>query len=636
MSSIESLLQQQAAAALSAAFSQEISAESVALQSTDSKFEGDFTIVVFPFVKLLGQKPNIIAEALGKALVDNPAVPVTRFNVVGGFCNLVLSDAYWLDFAAAQATTPPQDAAPNGKTIVVEYASPNTNKPLHLGHVRNILLGYSSANIFRAAGYSVKKVQIINDRGIHICKSMLAWQLFGNGETPSSSGIKGDHLVGNYYVLFEQKFQEEYKAWQQSNEADNAFQTWWSKQDEKAKKKFAPDITDTQLRAHFFKEVYKNTYFNQQSSLGAQAKQMLQDWEDGKAEVVALWETMNSWVYAGFDATYARMGVNFDKLYYESQTYLKGKALIEDDLQKSDSIFYRKDDGSVWIDLTSAKLDHKAVLRSDGTSMYITQDLGTAKERFADFDMDKMIYVVGNEQEYHFQVLFEILRRLGFKFSKDCYHLSYGMVNLPEGKMKSREGTVVDADDLMEELFSAVAESSQERNTLEDLSADEQKRIKEQVAQAALKYFMLRVEAAKNMIFDPKESIDLQGQTGPYIQNAYVRTQGVERRLAAAALPAASAPLADYSPQPQEKEVLRLLHSLRHVIQKAADTHNPAELANYLYNLARAFHKFYNDLKIIDLQQVALSHFRVSISRACAHTLAYVGALLGIEMPERM
>ncbi len=632
---IETILQAQAAAALSAAFGQEISADMVALQTTDAKFEGDFTIVVFPFVKMLGQKPNVIAESLGKALTENANVPVIRYNVVGGFCNLVLSDDYWLQFAAASAQEAPKNAQSKQKTIVVEYASPNTNKPLHLGHVRNILLGYSTANILEAAGYSVKKVQIVNDRGIHICKSMLAWQKFGEGETPESSKIKGDHLVGKYYVRFEQEFQAEYKAWQETSAATTALYEWRSSNYEKIHKKLAPDNAEEQINTHFFKEVFKNTYFNTRSPLGAEAKQMLQDWEEGKTAVVELWRMMNGWVYEGFGKTYERMGVNFDKLYYESETYLHGKSLIEENLQKSDSIFYKKEDGSIWIDLSSAKLDHKAVLRSDGTSMYITQDLGTAKLRFDDFDMDKMIYVVGNEQEYHFQVLFEILRRLGFKFSKDCYHLSYGMVHLPEGRMKSREGTVVDADDLMKLLYHSVCESSLERNTLADLSEAEQAKIKEQVAQAALKFFMLKVEAVKNMVFDPKESIDLQGHTGPYIQNAYVRTQGVERRLANADLPA-RAPLADYSPQAQEKELLRLLHALPSIIQKAADTQNPAELANYMYNLARAFHRFYNDLKIIDAQNAPLTYFRIDIVRATAHTLRYVGDILGIEMPERM
>jgi arginyl-tRNA synthetase len=649
------LLQTKVAEVIATLYGIQMPSEEVQIAMPDPKFEGDFTIVVFPLVKALRQKPQEIAQRVGEALLVAAPELVRRFNVVAGYCNVLLADAYWLEYLKTSDKTDLAAMPNNGKTVVVEYASPNTNKPLHLGHVRNNLLGFSTAQILTAAGYNVKKVQIVNDRGIHICKSMLAWQLYGAGETPQTSGMKGDHLVGKYYVMFEQKFQEEYKSWQATEAGKALFSAWidggdtrlktekmLQKAAQQAAKKAGeaveenPTVADADFEKYYFKEVYKNTYFNTHSTLGLQAKTMLSDWEDGKKEVLELWRMMNGWVYAGFDATYTKMGVNFDKLYYESETYLVGKELVENSLKSANSIFYQEADGSVWIDLSDAKLDKKAVLRGDGTSMYITQDLGTALLRSQDFDMDKMIYVVGNEQEYHFQVLFEILRRLGYKFSADCFHLSYGMVNLTTGRMKSREGTVVDADDLIDELIAAVKESSKERNTLEGSSAEEQAQIWNDVALAALKFYILKVEPAKTMIFDPTQSIDLQGQTGPYIQNAHVRTCGVNRKLAQSNI-ALTGEFGKHEILAQEKEVLQLLHALPDTIAKAAETYNPAELANYLYNLARAYHKFYNDLKIIDPTQAAdTTQFRLTLSRNVAKTLRYAGELLGMTMPEKM
>jgi arginyl-tRNA synthetase len=655
MQLLQTILQEKAAAVIANLYNVQLAAADVQISSTDPKFEGDFTVVLFPLVKQLRQKPQEIAQKVGEALLAAAPELIAAFNVVAGYCNVVFTDTSWLNYLKNSQNVAFAPLADKQKTVVVEYASPNTNKPLHLGHVRNNLLGYATAEILKAAGYSVKKVQIVNDRGIHICKSMLTWQLFGNGETPQTRGIKGDHLVGEYYVLFEQKFQDEYKAWQSSETAQNLFATWLTtgdtrektektliKAQQQAAKKAGEDetvvtsIEEADFAKYYFKEVYKNTYFNQYSALGGQAKQMLNDWEDGKEEVIALWNMMNGWVYEGFDVTYKRLGVDFDKLYYESNTYLKGKALVEDNLKAENSIFYQEADGSVWIDLSDAKLDKKAVLRGDGTSMYITQDLGTALLRFEDFDMDKMIYVVGNEQEYHFQVLFEILKRLGYKFSAACYHLSYGMVNLTTGRMKSREGTVVDADDLIQDLITAVEANSAERNSLDGLTAEENAKICYEVALAALKFYILKVEPSKTMIFDPTQSIDLQGQTGPYIQNAHVRTCGVARKLAQSGF-VASADFATHTLAAQEKEVLQLLHALPTVIEKAAETYNPAEVGNYLYSLARAYHKFYNDLKIIDLSQPqATTNFRVALSQQVQKTLRYAGGLLGIAMPEKM
>jgi len=613
------------------------------INQTPKNFEGQLSVLVFPFVRAARKKPEQVAEEVGQYLLEN-CPEIAAFNVAKGFCNLEIADLYWQELLADLLSNPTygQGAAKESE-ILVEYSSPNTNKPLHLGHVRNNLLGYSTAELLKFAGYSVKKVQIINDRGIHICKSMLAWQLFGEGETPESSGLKGDHLVGKYYVRFEQAFQAEYKTWQASEAGQAAFAQFLA--DEKKYKKAVKELTkkskdkktapaEEALQAYFFKSVYKNSYFNQSSELGQKAKAMLQAWEAGNAEVQALWEKMNNWVYAGFASTYKRMGVDFDKNYYESNTYLKGKELVENNLKSDSPIFFKKDDGSTWIDLTDAKLDQKAVLRKDGTSMYITQDMGTALLRYEDYKMDRMVYVVGNEQEYHFQVLFEILNRLGQPYAKNCHHLSYGMVELPEGKMKSREGTVVDADDLMQTLIDEVAKASNERDMLSALPIEEQKEIHEAVALGALKFFILKVEPRKGMLFDPKESIDLQGQTGPYIQNAFVRCQSVQRAFADKNF--SKVTYVEHKLAPIERELLLNIELFPNLVQRAAEQYNPAEIANYLYQLAKTYHQFWNIVKILDAEAPQASSFRLDLSQAVAQVIAQAGAILGMRMPSRM
>jgi arginyl-tRNA synthetase len=640
---IEQILKENVVKAVKALFNADVAVDTVQINSTPKNFEGNYSVVVFPYLKLSGKGPEDTGTAIGAYLKEHCA-EVVDFNVVKGFCNLHISDIFWKRFlqSVVQDANYGQAAA-NGQTVVVEYSSPNTNKPLHLGHIRNNLLGYAAAEILKAAGYNVKKVQVINDRGIHICKSMLAWQLFGNGETPESSGMKGDHLVGKYYVMFEQKFQEEYRKWQKTEVAAPFLQAWLAKEKDVAKvkkeleKKDKDKVVDEEaLKGYFFKEVYKNTYFNTYSSLGAEAREMLQKWEAGDADTVALWSKMNAWVYAGFEITYKNLGVDFDKLYFESQTYLSGKQLVEDNLNSEKPIFFKKEDGSVWIDLNDVKLDEKVVLRSDGTSMYITQDMGTAQLRYQDFNMDKMVYVVGNEQEYHFKVLFEILHRLEHSYAKKCYHLSYGMVELPDGKMKSREGTVVDADDLMELLVTDVKEASEERATLEGLADADKLAIWRKVAMGALKFYILKVEPKKGMVFDPKQSIDLQGHTGPYIQNAYVRTQSVQRAFAQKNVKTEGVDYSAYELQPIERELLLQMQQLPTSIQKAAAEYNPGEIANYLYELGKSFHQFWNIVKILDENDMAASAFRLDLSRAVARVLATAGKLLGMDMPERM
>lgn len=624
----------------------------IQLQPTRPEFEGDFTLVAFPLVKIARLKPDEVAEAIGNELQKSSAY-VAYFNVIKGFCNITLKPSCWIDFMRnALSDGAFGTLAANGQTVVVEYSSPNTNKPLHLGHIRNNLLGYSVSQILKAAGYNVKMVQIINDRGIHICKSMLAWQLFGNGETPQESGLKGDHLVGKYYVEFENQFRKEYSVWQTTEQAKTAYDAWATdaknigraeKELERSKQKAAEKaeegaveiaVSPEDVQAYFFKEIYKNTYFNEYSTLGKAAKQMLQDWENGNAEVVALWEKMNGWVYQGFEQTYHQLGVTFDKFYYESKTYLTGKDLVTNNLQSEKPIFYTKEDGSVWIDLSDVKLDQKAVLRNDGTSMYITQDLGTANLRFQDFDMDKMIYVVGNEQEYHFQVLFEILKRLGHKYAKNCYHLSYGMVHLTTGKMKSREGTVVDADDLMAQLEAEVQSESKERATLEGMTEAAQQHIWHTVALGALKFYILKVEPKKTMVFDPKQSIDLQGQTGAYVQNAHVRTQAVQRKWAEQKM--TETDYTGYSLHPIEREMLVKMHAYPSIVASAAANYNPAEVANYLYEIAKLYHQFWNTVTILDKNDTAAASFRLDLSRAVAKVLQLGGALLGMGMPDKM
>lgn len=592
----------------------EVTRDQLTMNSTRKDFEGDYTVVVFPFTKMARKKPEVIGEALGTYLVEH-VEHIVKFNVVKGFLNLTVGDAFWKGFLESIYSNKDFGKQPkNGKKVMVEFSSPNTNKPLHLGHIRNILLGWSVYKIYDAAGYEAIRVQIVNDRGIAICKSMLAWKWFGNGETPNSTRIKSDHFVGKYYVLFDQKFREEYKSWQESDEAKVVYQD---------KKK------PNQSEADFFK-AYKNTYFNEFSALGKAAKAMLLKWEAGEGETIALWKQMNGWVYDGFEATYKKLGVAFDKLYYESDTYLLGKDSVQKGL--TEKVFYQKEDGSVWIDLEDAKLDHKIVLRSDGTSVYMTQDIGTAQLRYNDFGVDQMVYVVADEQNYHFKVLFEILKRLGEPYADGLHHLSYGMVDLPSGKMKSREGTVVDADDLMAEVTREAKANSQERGALEELEAEEQEHIIRMIGLAALKFFIIKVNPQKRMVFNPKESVDMQGQTGPYVQNAYVRIQSVLRKS-----DELISPIDDYTElQPLERALITDLYKFPGLIKQAAADYDPSLIANYCYELAKNFHRFYHDHSILGAETEGARNFRLKLSMAIAHSLNLGMGLLGIEMPERM
>ena len=569
-------------------------AEDIIPQATNRNFEGDITIVTFPWVKVARKSPEAVATDIGEWLVKNDA-DVARFNVVKGFLNIVVKPTFWTEIL----TEISRDEHPGEKEVkadaplyMVEYSSPNTNKPLHLGHVRNNLLGYSIANILTACGYRVVKTNIVNDRGIHICKSMLAWQKWGNGATPESTGKKGDHLIGDFYVTFDKHYKEELHQLQQSGMSE-----------EEAEKA---------------------------SPLMAEAREMLRRWEAKDPEIRKLWETMNSWVYAGFDQTYNRLGVDFDKIYYESDTYLEGKEKVLEGLEKG--IMYRKDDGSVWADLTDAGLDHKLLLRSDGTSVYMTQDIGTAKLRYQDYPIDKMIYVVGNEQNYHFQVLSLLLDRLGFKWGKDLVHFSYGMVELPTGKMKSREGTVVDADDLMEDMVRGAFEVSRDMGKLDGLSDEEIAEIAETVGMGALKYFLLKVDPKKNMMFNPAESIDFNGNTGPFIQYTYARIRSILRK-------AEGEGVVDYSNvEPNEKEstLIRMLSEFVDVVQEAGKTYSPALIANYAYDLVKEYNSFYHDYSILKEPDAAVKALRLEISHQTARIIKTAMRLLGIRVPERM
>ncbi len=613
--SILNTLAQGVSDGLKATYGFEVEPDSLVFQPTRKEFEGDFTLVVFPFTRQARKKPEEIGQELGSYLKAN-LKEVIDFNVIKGFLNLSLSDAFWIGFLADHFEQEDYGRQPaNGRKVMVEYSSPNTNKPLHLGHIRNILLGWSSARILEAAGYEVVKVQIINDRGIAICKSMLAWEKFGEGATPESSHTKADHFVGRFYVLFEKKFQEEYKEWQVSETGQAVYR-------EKAK--------PNQEEAAFFKS-FKNTYFNEYSRLGKEAREMLLQWEAGDPETVALWEKMNAWVYEGFDETYHRLGVSFDKVYYESDTYLWGKDLIEEGLEKE--VFYRKEDGSVWCDLEDVKLDQKLVLRSDGTSVYMTQDLGTARIRYDDYGVERMVYVVGDEQNYHFQVLFEILKKLGEPYADGLYHLSYGMVDLPTGKMKSREGTVVDADDLIDEVEREARKNSEERDTLDGLRPEEQDEIIRQIGLGALKFFIIKVHPKKRMVFNPKESVDLQGQTGPYVQNAYVRIQSVFRH---ADNPDWKAAAAYEKLEDGERDLLKKVHAYDRIIREAAEELDPSTIANYCYDLAKGFHRFWHDYSILRAETDAARIFRLQLSKLVGITLRNGMNLLGIEMPDRM
>ena len=593
---IEQNLQQAVSAALQSLYSIDAAPDTVVLQTTKKEFQGDYTIVVFPYVKQARRSPEQLANELGAAVKERVA-EVTDYNVVKGFLNLSVSDAYWSQFIAQTACEPSyglRTANPNAKPVVVEYSSPNTNKPLHLGHIRNNLLGWSVSQLLTAAGANVKKVNLVNDRGIHICKSMLAWLRYGNGETPESSGLKGDHLVGKYYVEFDKHYKEEIKALVAEG-----------MEEEEAKK---------------------------QAPLMLEAQSMLKRWEEGDKEVRDLWEKMNGWVYAGFDETYQRLGVSFDKIYYESNTYLLGKELVQKGLDLG--VLFRKEDGSVWCDLTADGLDQKLLLRRDGTSVYMTQDLGTALLRHNEFDAEQLIYVVGNEQDYHFKVLKLVLGKLGFDWADKVYHLSYGMVELPNGKMKSREGTVVDADDLITEMELTAEEMCRDHGKNDDMTPEQLKELYHILALGALKYFILKVDPTKNMLFNPAESIDFNGNTGPFIQYTYARIRSIVRKAEeqgidhTATLPAT---LAD-----KEKAVVRTLHDMPSVIASAAAAFSPAMVTNYAYDLAKNFNSFYQDTPILREPDAAVKAFRVRLCVAVAQALKNTMHILGIQVPERM
>lgn len=574
-----------------------INLEKVELQATRKDFEGDITMVIFPLLKLIKGNPVELGNKIGQYLVDNAGI-VTRYNVVAGFLNIVIADSYYINFfndikgdEKFGYVTPAQ----NGKAVMVEYASPNTNKPLHLGHVRNVLLGYSVAQILQASGTKVYKTQVVNDRGIHICKSMLAWEKFGNGETPETSGLKGDKLVGKYYVEFDKAYKNEI----------NALVAEGATEDEA--KKNAPIILE--------------------------AQQMLLDWEAGKPEVIALWEKMNGWVYTGFDATFEAIGVDFDKNYYESNTYLLGKDIVDAGLEKG--VFYKKEDGSVWIDLTPDGLDEKLVLRKDGTSVYITQDLGTAVQRVKDFpDVGGMVYTVGNEQDYHFKVLFLILKKLGYSWAEHLYHLSYGMVDLPSGKMKSREGTVVDADDLISEMTETAQKIAEELGKLDGYSDEEKARLYKIIGLGALKYYILKVDPKKRILFDPKESVDFAGNTGPFIQYTYARIQSLLRR-AEFDVNITLAP-EQVNLHEKEKELLKQIAHFPEVVQSAANGHSPALVANYTYDLVKEYNSFYQSIPVLGAEVENEKIFRVQLSKKVGETIKSAFSLLGIDVPERM
>ena len=590
--SLDKIISQAVSRAVAELYAVEVSAESIVPQATRKEFEGNLTVVVFPFLKASRKSPEATATELGEWLVANEAA-VEKFNVVKGFLNISIKSDFWIDVLNDVANADDFGIKPvtdESQLVMVEYSSPNTNKPLHLGHVRNNLLGYSLSLILKANGYKVVKTNIVNDRGIHICKSMLAWQKWGNGITPEKAGKKGDHLIGDFYVEFDKHYKAELKALKESGLSD-----------EEAEK---------------------------QSTLMQEAREMLRKWEQNDPEIRGLWKTMNEWVYAGFDDTYKRMGVDFDKIYYESDTYLEGKDLVLGGIEKG--IMYRKEDNSVWADLTADGLDHKLLLRGDGISVYMTQDIGTAKLRYQDYPIDKMVYVVGNEQNYHFQVLALLLDKLGFKWGKDLVHFSYGMVELPHGKMKSREGTVVDADDLMDEMINSAAEASAER--MKDIPADEAAEIARVIGLGALKYFLLKVDPRKNMMFNPQESIDFNGNTGPFIQYTYARIQSVLRRAQeqAAAL--------TVKPVPSEKEVtlIQKIADFPSVVEDAGRNYSPAVIANYCYDLAKEYNQFYHDYPILKEEDENVRAMRLLLSSVTARTLKSAVALLGIEMPNRM
>ncbi len=595
--SIDSIISSAVAEALKALYGAEVDPKSITPQTTKKEFEGNLTIVVFPFLRTSKKSPEATATEIGEYLTAH-CDAVAKFNVIKGFLNLTIAPEFWinvLNHISATADYGFKTADANSPLVMIEYSSPNTNKPLHLGHVRNNLLGFSLSRILAANGNKVVKTNIVNDRGIHICKSMLAWQKWGKGATPESTGKKGDHLIGDFYVAFDKHFKAEVKELE------------------------AKGMTKEEAEAA--------------SPLMQEAREMLRRWEAGDEEVRNLWRTMNAWVYAGFDETYKRLGVDFDKIYYESQTYLEGKEKVMEGLEKG--IMYRKEDGSVWADLTADGLDHKLLLRSDGTSVYMTQDIGTAKLRYQDYPIDKMIYVVGNEQNYHFQVLSLLLDKLGFKWGKDLVHFSYGMVELPEGKMKSREGTVVDADDLMDEMVNTAKETSAQLGKLDGCTQEEANRISTIIGLGALKYFILKVDPRKNMTFNPKESIDFNGNTASFIQYTYARIQSVLRKVAEEGIDT-QFDAAAVVPNEKEVSLIQKLADFPSVVAEAGNTYSPALIANYTYDLVKEYNQFYHDYSILREENQDIKAFRIELSRTVGSIIKRGMWLLGIEVPDRM
>ncbi|MBQ4399256.1 MAG: arginine--tRNA ligase [Bacteroidales bacterium] len=586
-------------------YGQEPPVQQVNFQKTRPEFEGDMTIVVFPFVKLAGCNPEQLANEMGAEMIKESDM-IAKFNVVKGFLNLLISDKFWMDFFKANHENREFGRKPvSGKNVVIEYSSPNTNKPLHLGHIRNNLLGWSVSEIMKANGKRVVRVNLVNDRGIHICKSMLAWLKWGNGCTPESTGKKGDHLIGDFYVLFDKKFKEEVKSLLPDN---------YDTLDEKAKE-------EAKAKAEA------------ESTLMQEAREMLRKWEANDPEVRHLWETMNQWVYDGFDVTYRRLGVSFDKIYYESQTYLLGKSLVQEGLEKG--VFYRRDDNSVWCDLRDEGLDEKLLLRRDGTSVYMTQDLGTAQLRVKEYDPEKLIYVVGNEQIYHFDVLKRVLVRLGREWGNDIEHLSYGMVELPNGKMKSREGTVVDADDLMDEMMATAKAVSDELGKAKDLSPEEADKLYHTIGLGAMKYFFLRLDPKKTMLFNPEESIDFNGNTGPFVQYTHARICSVLRKAEEQGIKLESeVKVGDL--QPKEKEIIVMMYGWPMVLNQAAENRSPAMIANFIFDLAKEFNQFYQECSILKEPDADRRMFRLQVCDMVAALLRNASELLGIGMPNRM
>ena len=603
---IEQKLVSSVVSGLKALYGQDVPAAQVQLQKTKKEFEGHLTLVVFPFLRMSRKGPEQTAQEIGEYLKANEP-SVAAFNVIKGFLNLTIASSAWIELLNGIHTDKQYGitaADEHSPLVMIEYSSPNTNKPLHLGHVRNNLLGNALANIIAANGNRVVKTNIVNDRGIHICKSMLAWLKYGNGETPESSGKKGDHLIGDYYVAFDKHFKAEVK-----------------------------DLMAKYMAEGMCEEEAK-TKAEAESPLMKEAREMLVKWEAGDPEVRALWKKMNDWVYAGFDETYKMMGVTFDKIYYESNTYLEGKKKVLEGLEKG--LFYRKEDGSVWADLTKEGLDQKLLLRADGTSVYMTQDIGTAEQRFADYPIDKMIYVVGNEQNYHFQVLSILLDRLGFEWGKSLVHFSYGMVELPEGKMKSREGTVVDADDLMEEMINTAKETSNELGKLDGLTQAEADDIARIVGLGALKYFILKVDARKNMTFNPKESIDFNGNTGPFIQYTYARIQSVLRKAKEAGITVPEQLHAGIELSEKEEGLIQMVADFAAVVKQAGTDYSPSIIANYCYDLVKEYNQFYHDFSILREENMDVKVFRLALSENVAKVVRLGMGLLGIEVPERM